>query len=74
VEVLVGGLPRWDCPAAVGLRLSQGQEVPGPQLAPGTEMAVFAEPGRFIGVGRMEASGRVAPLRLMSPAAGAEAP
>lgn len=74
VEVLVRGLPRWDCPAPVGLRLSQGQEVPGPELSPGAEVAVFAEPGTFVGVGRMEASGRVAPLRLMATGGAREAP
>jgi tRNA pseudouridine55 synthase len=74
VEILVEGLPRWDCPAAEGLRLAQGQEVECPSMPPGADVAVFAAPGRFLGVGRVAPSGRLAPLRLMADAATIQAP
>jgi tRNA pseudouridine55 synthase len=74
VEVLVEGLPRWDCPAAEGKRLAQGQEIEGPVMPPGAEVAVFSAPWGFLGVGRVAPSGRLAPLRLMAGAGLWQAP
>lgn len=74
VEVLVAGLPRWDCPGEAAARLSQGQEVEGPSVPSGAEVALFECTGRFLGVGRMGESGRLAPLRLMATAQGRQAP
>ena len=74
VEILVAGLPRWDCPPTEGLRLVQGQEVEGHGMPPGAEVAVFAAPGRFLGVGRVVPSGRLAPLRLMAGAGWLKSP
>lgn len=70
LEVLVEGLPRWDSPAEEAGRFAHGQVVACPGAAPGVEIALFAPGGRFVGVGRCEESGRLAPLRLLSGAAG----
>ena len=70
LEVLVEGLPRWDSPAEEAGRFAHGQVVACPGAAPGAEIALFAPGGRFVGVGRCEESGRLAPLRLLSGAAG----
>lgn len=74
VEVLVAGVPRWECADDWAWRFSQGQEIEGPDLPEGTELAVFATAGRFVGVGRMAQSRRLAPLRLMSPGAQVKRP
>lgn len=74
VEVLVEGLPRWNCTPEAGLRLVQGQEVPAPELAEGAEVAVFEPAGRFLGVARAGPAGRLAPLRLMAVPGAAQAP
>ena len=74
VDVLVAGVPRWECADEGARRFSQGQEIDGPDLPEGTELAVFGAAGRFVGVGRMAQPRRLAPLRLMSPRAEREAP
>jgi tRNA pseudouridine55 synthase len=74
VDILVAGVPRWECGDDGARRFSQGQEIDGPDLPEGTELAVFAAAGRFVGVGRMAQSRRLAPLRLMSPRVEGEAP
>ena len=74
VEVLVAGVPRWECDNEGARRFSQGQEIDGPDLPEGTELAVFGPAGRLVGVGRMAQARRLAPLRLMSPCAERESP
>jgi tRNA pseudouridine55 synthase len=68
VRLLVASLPRWDVAKELAVRFVQGQELAEPPAGPGTEVAVFAPGGRLVGVGRVEASGRLAPQRLMSVA------
>ena len=73
VDVLVGSLPRRDCDAAEAERFEHGQELPG--TAPtGTEIAVFGPGSRFLGVGLSGAGSRLAPVRLMAGAQGANNP
>jgi tRNA pseudouridine55 synthase len=74
VDVLVAGVPRWECDPDGARRFSQGQEIDGPDLPEGAELAVFGVAGRFVGVGRMAPARRLAPLRLMSPRAEGESP
>jgi tRNA pseudouridine55 synthase len=72
VEVLVGGLPRRDCPEQEATRFMHGQEIAAAtDSAP--EVAVFGPGGRFLGVGaRVDA--RLAPMRLMASPSATEAP
>jgi tRNA pseudouridine55 synthase len=66
VAVLVAALRRADVSADQARRLVQGQELDDLPSDPGEEVAVFAPGGRFVGVGSRAATGRFAPLRLMS--------
>lgn len=74
VEVLVEELPRCNPPAAEALRFTQGQVIDWPQAQAGSEWAVRGPAGTFLGVGRAEVAGRLAPLRLMATAQGANLP
>jgi len=73
VEVLVQGLPRFDCRAAEAQRFSHGQEIAATATPGPAEVAVFGPEGRFLGVAAA-AGARLAPLRLMAPQALGEAP
>jgi tRNA pseudouridine55 synthase len=66
VDILVGSLPRTDCPAEVALRFMQGQVVECAGAVPGGEYALYGPVQGFLGVGRSEAPGRVSPLRLLA--------
>ena len=64
VEVLVGGLARWDATQPEAVRFAQGQTI-GAEASGDGEVAVFDATGGFLGVGRSQ-SGRIEPLRLMA--------
>ena len=72
VDVLVAGLPRLDADDDTAWRFRQGQVVHCDGVVAGDERAVFDREGRFLGVGRAEATGRLAPERLMATGAMAE--
>ena len=64
IEVLVGGLARWNATHPDAVRFAHGQPI-GADAVDGGEVAVFDPAGGFLGVGRSQ-SGRIEPLRLMA--------
>jgi tRNA pseudouridine55 synthase len=74
VDVLVGSLPRLDCPGDEALRFTQGQVVACPDGEAGQEFALYGPGGRFLGVALCESAGHASPERLMATGTPAEAP
>ncbi len=72
-SVLVKGLPKAELAAEVARRFSHGQAIELGQAVAG-DLALFGPGGAFLGVGLVEASGKVAPARLMAPPACTDGP
>jgi len=66
-EALVAALPRFEASAPEAAGFAHGRPIARDGAA-GPEVAVYAPGGRFLGVGEARAD-RIAPLRLLSPAA-----
>lgn len=67
-EALVASLPRLDATGEEAEHFGHGRVFVRGEGAPGEEVAIFSPGGRFMGVARRGEAGRVAALRLMSPA------